>query len=84
MVGCTSAVGQAMPPMVIFDANNLNPEMVKGEAPGTHYSLSEKGWIDHHELFKGWLSRHFLTHAVAGRPLLLQLDGHSSIMNQRA
>lgn len=45
--------------------------------PGTYYGLSEKGWIDH-ELFKGWLGRHFYTHVVAGCPLLLLLDGHSS------
>lgn len=29
VVGCTSAVGQAIPPMVIFEAKNLNPEWVK-------------------------------------------------------
>ena len=29
-------------------------------------------------LFKDWLEKHFVKHAVASRPLLLLLDGHSS------
>ena len=30
------------------------------------------------ELFRGWLTDHFLEHAVGVRPLLVLLDGHSS------
>ena len=46
---------------------------------GTFYGLilSPKGWIDG-ELFKLWLEKHFVKHAVAEWPLLLLLDGHSS------
>ena len=39
--------------------------------------MSGKGWTDQ-ELFRHWLKDHFLKHAVAARPLLLLLDGHSS------
>ena len=39
--------------------------------------MSAKGWVDS-ELFRGWLMDHFLQYAVAARPLLLVLDGHSS------
>jgi len=35
------------------------------------------GWVDV-ELFKGWLVKHLLKHAVVGRPLLLVLDGYST------
>ena len=77
VVGCVSAVGQAIPPMVIFDAKTFNSEWSKGEVPATMYGLSPKGWIDA-ELFKLWLEKHFLKHAVSARPLLLLLDGHSS------
>ena len=35
------------------------------------------GWTDS-ELFHGWLTDHFLKHAVDSRQLLLLLDGHSS------
>ena len=52
-------------------------EWRKDEVVGTAYGLSSKGWVDS-ELFRGWLSEHFLAHAVGARPLLLLLDGHSS------
>ena len=77
VVGCASAAGQAIPPMIIFDAKRLNPEWTKGEFPGTTYGLSDNGWINS-ELFEAWMSEHFLKHAVSARPLLLVLDGHST------
>ena len=52
-------------------------EWRKGEVPGTSYGLSNKGWVDT-ELFRGWLTDHFLKHAVGVRTLLVLLDGHSS------
>ena len=77
IVGCASAAGQAIPPMVIFDAKRLNPEWTNGEFPGTTYGLSDNGWINT-EPFEAWMSEHFLQHAVLARPLLLLLDGHST------
>ena len=77
VVACVSASGQAIPPYIIFDTKTLNNAWTKGEVPGTRYGLSDKGWIDH-VLFKHWLENHFIKHAVATRPLLLLLDGHSS------
>ena len=77
--GCCSATGQATPPFVIFDAKQLNPQWCKGEVPGICYGLSDSGWTNK-ELFNGWLEGRFLTNAsaVAGHPLLLLIDGHSS------
>ena len=46
IVGCASASGHALPPMVIFDAKRLNPERTIGEFPGTKYGLSNNGWIN--------------------------------------
>ncbi len=43
-----------------------------------HMVLSANGWVDS-ELFKGWLSEHFIAHAVGARSLLLLLDGHSHL-----
>ena len=77
IVGCVSAGGQCLPPMVIWDRKNLPPELAVGEVPGTIYGLSSKGWIDQ-ELFNLWFSQHFLRYAPPARPLLLLLDGHSS------
>ena len=76
IVGCASAAGQAIQPMVIFDAKRLNPEWTNGEFPGTTCGLSDNGWINT-ELFEAWMSEHFLQHAVSARPLLLLLDGHN-------
>ena len=45
---------QVIPPFVIFDSKQLNPLWARDEVPGTHYGLSEKGWIDR-ELFYGWM-----------------------------
>ena len=77
VVACANAVGQAIPPMIIFDAKNLNHAWTKDEVPGTRYGLSDNGWINT-DLFEGWLSEHLIQYAVPGRPLLLLLDGHST------
>ena len=60
-MGCINAIGQALPPFIIFDAKNLNIEWTKGEVPGTTYGLSHSGWMDM-QLFKDWLIKHFLCH----------------------
>ena len=77
VVGCVSASGFAIPPMVILDRKTLAPDFAAGEVPGTIYGLSAKGWIDY-ELFDQWFHLHFLHYAPSIRPLLLLMDGHSS------
>ena len=77
ILGCASATGQVIPPMVIFTGKYFNSLLSDGEVPGTLYGMSPNGWMDQ-ELFSDWFLEHFLTHAVPERPLLLMLDGHSS------
>ncbi len=77
ILACANAIGQALPPMVIFTGKRFNHELSVGEVPGTLYVTSESGWMDN-ELFFEWFSKHFLKHASPCRPLLLLLDGHSS------
>ena len=77
VLACVSAAGYAIPPFVIFDRQTLNPQLTKGEVPGTAYGLSPNGWIDM-KLFCDWVFEHFLAYAPPARPLLLLLDGHSS------
>ena len=77
VIGCASATGHAIPPFIIFAAKQLNSLWMKDEVAGSRYAVSDNGWIDQ-ELFHYWLTDHFLAHAVASRPLLLLLDGHSS------
>ena len=81
VIRCVSATGHAIAPFVIWDAKSMNKEWTVGEVPGTTYGLSSKGWVDS-ELFRGWIVDHFIPLAVAGRPLLLMLDGHSHTISQ--
>ena len=83
VVGCINAIGQALPPFIIFNAKNLNLDWAKEEVPGTRYGVSENGWIDM-QLFKEWFFKHFLYHAGSSRPLPLLLYGHSSHYNLEA
>ncbi len=77
ILDCVNALGQTVPPMVIFEGKYLNYQWTDGEVPGTYDGMSGKGWMDQ-ELFRHWLKDHFLRYAVPSRPLLLLLDGHSS------
>ena len=77
VVGCVSAAGHVLPPMVVWDRKTLNPKLTEGEVPGTIYGLSPKGWMDQ-QLFKCWFTRHFLHFIPPVRPVLLIMDGHSS------
>ena len=77
VVGCVSAGGQCLPPMVIWDRKSLPPELAVEEVPGAAYGLSSRGWIDQ-ELFHLWFTKHFLFYAPPACPLLLLMDGHSS------
>ena len=70
-------MGQTIPPMIIFDAKNLNHAWTKNEVSGTKYGQSDNGWINT-ELFESWVCELFIHNTVPGRPLLLLLDGHST------
>ena len=67
VVACASAVGQAIPPMIVFDAQNLNHAWTKNEVPETRYGLSDEGWINA-DSFRGWIVKHFIQYAVPGHP----------------
>ena len=77
IVACVNAIGQALPPMVIFEGKYLNHQRTEGEVPGTFYGMSDKGWTDQ-KLFQLWLKNNFVKYAVPNCPLLLLLDGYSS------
>ena len=44
VLGCVNAIGQSIPPMVIFEGKYLNYQWTIGEVPGTYYGMSSKGW----------------------------------------
>lgn len=47
VLGCCSASGYVIPPLVVFDRKTLKPEMTVGEVPGTMYmyGLSKNGCL---------------------------------------
>ena len=63
VLGCCSATGQAMPPMVVFSGKRFNHDLSEGEIPGTLYGMSDSGWMGQ-ELFSNWFMNHFLKHAI--------------------
>jgi len=79
VLGCATATGQGMPPMVVFTGKYFNHNIMlsRGEVPGTLYGMSPNRWMDQ-ELFSSRFFTHFLKHAVSDHPLMLILDGHSS------
>jgi len=62
---------------VIFAVKHFNSILASGEVSATLYGMFASGWMDQ-ELFADWFLHNFLVHAIASRPLLLLLDGHSS------
>lgn len=66
VVGCVSASGQCIPPMVVWDRKTLSPDLAVGEVPGTIYGHLKKGWMDT-ELFHLWFMKYFLRYAPAVR-----------------
>ena len=43
VIACANAAGQAIPPMVIYDAKKLNHAWTANEVPGTKYGLIRGG-----------------------------------------
>ena len=43
---CVNAIGQSIPPIIIFEGKYFNHQWTTGEVPGTYYGMSDKGWTD--------------------------------------
>lgn len=65
VIGCVNAIGNSIPPMIIFEGKYLNHLWTRHEVPGTYYGMPGKGWTDQ-ELFHHWLEDHFIRYAVPG------------------
>lgn len=73
-----NAVGQCIPPMIIFKGKRLEAEWCVGASTGTLVRVSDNGWITT-ELFLEW-GKMFVNNLPKDdtRPHLLLLDGHGS------
>lgn len=73
-----SAVGDYVPPVLIFRRKRQKPELLNGAPPGTEMFVSDSGYINS-DLFFQWI-QHFQKHTNATKenPVLLILDNHST------
>ncbi|KAJ8306419.1 hypothetical protein KUTeg_016964 [Tegillarca granosa] len=44
LIGCVNAVGNSLPPFLVFKGKRLNPELLNGSSPGTGYGIRVFKW----------------------------------------
>ena len=85
LLACISAIGEALPPALIYAGKHLQDTWVDDLNSSTlaHFAVSENGWSSH-ALGLNWLKtvfdRYTKEKAGRGRRLLI-IDGHSSHVN---
>lgn len=76
VLGCCSASGTAVPPLIIFKGVRMVNDLSNGAPPNSIVRLSKNGWINT-ALFLEWL-QHFVCQIPPARPVLLIMDSHAS------
>ena len=78
VISCVNAIGNAIPPMMIFPRVNFRDIMLKGAPPGTIGQAHKSGWSNG-EKFLIFL-RHLISQIKPSKeePILLLLDNHES------
>lgn len=77
-VGCTSASGNYVPPMLIFKRMRMNDELKVGAPPGSLVEVSESGYITS-SLFLKWLKSFIdVVKPTTEKKVILVLDGHTT------
>ncbi|GFN86680.1 tigger transposable element-derived protein 6-like protein [Plakobranchus ocellatus] len=77
ILGCASASGERLPPLVIFPGKRwtFRPEE---DFPGAVCKQTDNGWVNS-EVFRSWLLETFVPHVQdLPRPVVLFCDGHTS------
>lgn len=75
VVGCGNALGNSIPPMIIFKGQRLKPEFMDNLPPGSLVKMAPKGFMTT-ELFVDFL-KHLAKYKI-GNEVLLIFDGASS------
>ena len=83
MCGAVNALGNAVPPFMVFPRVNMKDHMIKGAPPGTIGVTHKSGWMTG-ENFERWLM-HFVAHSHCSvqKPVLLLMDNHDSHITVR-
>ena len=84
MCGAVNALGNAIPPFLIFPRVNFKDHMLKGAPPGTIGATHKSGWMTG-DNFERWL-HHFIQHSHCSveHPVLLLMDNHDSHISIRS
>ncbi|XP_052252486.1 uncharacterized protein LOC127859281 isoform X2 [Dreissena polymorpha] len=82
LIGCGNALGNAVPPFLVYPGNKLDQDLLKGKYPGVQAVNTENGLTDYSTM-KHYLEKHFIEHAMMGMrsrtpPLLVLYDGSKS------
>lgn len=79
-----NAIGQALPPVMVFPRKNFKDHMLYGAPPGTLGVAAPSGWMNG-ELFVQVMA-HFIKHTAASKdhPALLIMDNHESHLSLQA
>ena len=82
IISTVSAIGQVLPPYIIFKRKRMCNDLLAGALPGTQAAMSKTGWSTT-KVFQMYLNEHFLKYVLTNtdEPLLLLYDGHSSHIN---
>jgi hypothetical protein len=84
LIAAVNAIGNHIPPMLIFPRINFKDYMIKGAPPGTIGRANPSGWSND-SLFLIFL-KHFITHAKPTKEdrVMLLLDNHESHLSVEA
>lgn len=91
VLGCVSASGDCLPPLIVFKGKSVQPRWVsREEFPGTMYAATENGWMGEPTFFQ-WFTKMFISHVNTIREesgqqdqaAVLFFDGHSSHISLR-
>lgn len=80
---CVSALGNHIPPMMVFPRVNFKEYMLKGAPPGTIGGANSSGWSNEEMYFI--FMQHFIKHTKPSKDerVLLVIDNHESHLSLR-
>ena len=75
VIACGNALGNRIPPYIVYKGSRLTEDLVCNGLPGTKYAVSETGWSNT-DILLDYIQNHFLKYVKT--PVLLVYDGHST------
>lgn len=84
LIGCGNALGNSLPPFLIYPGYRMDSDLLKGKYPGVQGTVTENGLTDYTTM-KYYLEKHFIEYALLGMkktpPVMVLYDGTKSKVN---